>query len=117
MKKLLAIIFMLTSITASAVTFEELGDSMTEPVPPRIDQGVVHEISFSERTITIGGYEYLVGPATISPPVKVTLYGTTAGSFELLSVGMKVEVEYIDFGHARVAFRIAQLAPGAEVEH
>lgn len=117
MKKLLSIILMLASVTASAVTFEELGDSMTEPIPPRSELGVIYEINFSERKITIGGYEYLVGPATISPPVSVSLYGTTAGSFELLSEGMKVEVQYIDFGHARVAFKIDQLAPGADVDH
>ncbi len=117
MKKLLSVILMLASMAASAVTFEELGDSMSEQIPPRSDQGVVTDISFTERKITIGGYEYLVGPATISPPVQVSLYGTSAGSFELLSEGMKVEVEYIDFGNARVAFRIGQLAPGTDVEH
>ena len=117
MKKLLAMLMMLASISASAVTFEELGDSMTEPVPPRLDEGVIQEIDLDERSIIISGYEYLVGPSTINPPLKVTLYGVTYGAFELLKPGMKVEVEYIDFGNARVAFRIGQLAPDAQVEH
>jgi hypothetical protein len=117
MRTLLAGTLMLIALTASAVTFEELGDSMNGSIPPRMEQGVVHQIDFADRTITVGGYEYMVGPATISPAVSVSLYGTSAGSFQLLSAGMKVEIEYIDFGNARVAFRIAQLAPDAEVEH
>lgn len=117
MRTLLAGMLMLFALTVSAVTFEELGDSMTEQIPSRMEQGVVHEIDFVGRTITVGGYEYMVGPATISPAVSVSLYGTSAGSFQLLAPGMKVEVDYIDFGIARVAFRIAQLAPDTEVEH
>ena len=117
MRQLFALVTLLTSLAVSAATFEELGDSMSEPIPPRIDEGVVHSVDMVNRSIVIGGYEYLVGPPTIDPPVQVSLYGTTAGSFELLMSGMKVEVEYIDFGNARVAFRIQQLAPDAEIEH
>ena len=40
-----------------------------------------------------------------------------AGAFELLEVGMKVEVLYIDFGYSRVAFLIEELSRDALVEH
>lgn len=117
MKTLFSTLLLLISMSATAVTFEELGDSMDEPIPPRVDEGVVRQINFADRTIVVGGYEYLVGPSTLDQPVEVNLYATSAGAFELLRDGMLVEVEYIDFGHARVAFRISELSPDAEIDH
>ena len=46
----------------------------------------------------------------------ISLYGTSAGSLELLSVGMKVEMEYFELGHARLAMAIKELDPNLEVE-
>lgn len=117
LQPLVALVLLVASMSTFPVTFEELGDSLKEPITPRSDEGVVRSIDMVTRTIVIGGYEYLVGPATIDTPVKVSLYGTTAGAFEMLTAGMKVEVQYVDFGHARVAFEIKQLAPDADVEH
>ncbi len=117
MKTLLSTLLLMASFTVSAVTFEELGDSMDEAVPSRVDEGIIRSIDLAARSIVVGGYDYLVGPSTLDQPVKVDLYGTSAGAFELLSTGMVVEVEYIDFGNARVAFRISELGPGVEVEH
>lgn len=114
MRILLSILALLYSLSATAVTFEELVDSLDEPLPEIIDTGVVRSIDLAARSIEISGFSYLVGPATIDFPVEVQLYGTTAGSFELLQVGMKVEVEYIDFGNARIALAIRQLSDAAE---
>ena len=65
----------------------------------------------------IGGYEYHVANAYGEFPLEVSLYGTSAGSFELLREGMKVEVEYIDVDVARAAFSISEIDPGLEIEH
>lgn len=116
MKVFITMVMLLASMIASAATFEELVDGMTEPLPARKSEGVISELSYRDRSIVISGYEYLVGPPTILDPLEVSLYGTTAGSFELLSAGMKVEVEYIDLGQARIAFIIRELNPNAEVE-
>ena len=117
MKLMTFLMFLILSTSSHAVTFEELGDSLTDPIPPRTEEGVIRSIDMGGRKLVISGYEYLVGPSTINPPVKVSLFGTTAGSFELLSPGMKVEVHYIDFGNARVAFEINEVDPSAELEH
>jgi len=121
MRKLLTIGFLLlmSGAIAQNYTYEELLDEIDEDAPMRVrnDQGVVHEIDLAQRSIIIGGYSYLVGPAYGEAPVEVSLYGTEAGSFELLKEGMKVEVIYADFGLARAAFVINELAKDADVEH
>ena len=83
----------------------------------RTTQGVVRDIGLAERTTVIGGYSYLVGPAIAETPVRVVLAGTTAGSFELLRNGMRVEVVYVDFGDARIAFEITELTSQQFREH
>ena len=118
MKKLILASFILLWVQLSlAESYDSLLDSITEPMPPLFSKAVIRSIDLVNRKIIIGGYEYYVGPSYGEAPLEVSLYGTSAGAFELLSVDMKVEVEYIDFGHARVAFEIKQLSPGEEVEH
>ncbi len=117
MRLLVATTLLLTSFFAMAVTFEELGDRTGNLPPNRIDEGIVRSIDLAGRKIVVGGMEYLVGPATIDTPVEVNLYGTSAGAFVMLRAGMMVEVEYIDFGDARVALRISELAYDETLEH
>lgn len=117
MKYIALVALLLTSFAAQSVTFEELGDSDLDPGAVRFDEGIVRSVDFVGRKIVVGGYTYLVGPPTINPAVQVTLYGSSAGAFELLTAGMKVEVQYFDFGVARVAIRIVELAPDADIEH
>ena len=51
----------------------------------------------------------IVGEGAVVAAGAVVLAGTTAGSFELLRNGMRVEVVYVDFGDARIAFEITEL--------
>ena len=88
-----------------------------KPMWTRTTQGFVRDIDLAERTTVIGGYSYLVGPAIAETPVRVVLAGTTAGSFELLRNGMRVEVVYVDFGEARIAFEITELTSQQFQEH
>ena len=88
-----------------------------KPLWTRTTQGIVRDIDLAERAAIIGGYSYFVGPAIAETPIRVVLAGTTAGSFELLRNGMRVEVVYVDFGDARIAFEITELTSQQFREH
>lgn len=82
------------SQSSSLVTFDEILDSIEEPVPERMTTGLIESIDLSARTATIGGFFYHFGPSTDSNPLKVKLLGRDFGSLEMLSVDMGVEVTY-----------------------
>ena len=121
MKNLLVVLglFWFSVALADDYSYQELLDSidLDSPMWARETQGVIREIDLGKRSIIIGGYSYLVGPSYVEKPLQVSLHGTEAGAFELLEVGMKVEVLYIDFGYSRVAFLIEELSRDALVEH
>lgn len=98
--------------------YEDILDHVGENEVLRKERGVIRKIDFQKRTIEISGFLYHVPPIVFEYPLEVSLYGTTAGSFELLQVGMKVEIEFIDVrGLARAAFTVVELADSVEVEH
>ena len=116
-------IFMALLLPASAAADIQVYNNLLNSIDPdkpmwtRTTQGFVRDIDLAERTTVIGGYSYLVGPAIAETPVRVVLAGTTAGSFELLRNGMRVEVVYVDFGEARIAFEITELTSQQFQEH
>ena len=114
MKKLLPISILLSISIAFAEiqSYQELIETVDKDDRTRLIQakGIVREIDLSKRALIIGGYSYLVGPPYVENPLKVSLYGTDAGAFELLRIGMVVEVYYFDFGYARIAFVIRELS-------
>ena len=119
MKNLLpfSILLWISVATAETATYQELLGSMDEEARTRLReaQGIVREVDLVQRSIIIGGYSYLVGPSYVENPLQVSLHGTDAGAFELLRIGMTVEVSYFDFGYARIAFVIDELAEDALV--
>ena len=119
MKNLLpfSISFWVSIAVAEMPTYQELLDRMDADARTRLreGQGIVHEVDLVQRSIIIGGYSYLVGPSYVENPLQVSLHGTGAGAFELLRIGMMVEVSYFDFGYARIAFVINELAEDALV--
>jgi hypothetical protein len=115
-KSLVVLIFMVP-LGLLAETFDELMDSIDAPLPSRFENGVIVEMDLVNRVIQVSGYDYHVSPAFGENITEISLYETSIGAFELLSVGMKVEVEYLDLGQARVAMVIKQLAANAEVEY
>ena len=119
MKNLLpfSISFWVSIAVAEMPTYQELLDRMDADARTRLreGQGIVHEVDLVQRSIIIGGYSYLVGPSYVENPLQVSLHGTDAGAFELLRIGMMVEVSYFDFGYARIAFVIDELAEDALV--
>ena len=118
MKKYLLLVFILSSAQVTfAETYDELLDGITEQMAMRESDGVIRSIDHAARMMVIGGHEYHVGPSYAENPLEVELYGTSAGSFELLSTGMKVTVGYFDFGHTRVALEIRELSAGADIEN
>ena len=116
-------IFMALLPPASAAADIQVYNNLLNSIDPdkpmwtRTTQGFVRDIDLAERTTVIGGYSYFVGPATAETPIRVVLAGTTAGSFELLRNGMRVEVVYVDFGDARIAFEITELTRQQFREH
>ena len=116
-------IFMALLLPASAAADIQVYNNLLNSIDPdkpmwtRTTQGFVRDIDLAERTTVIGRYSYLVGPAIAETPVRVVLAGTTAGSFELLRNGMRVEVVYVDFGDARIAFEITELTSQQFQEH
>ena len=118
MKKYFLLVFLLTCAQVTfAETYDELLDSISDPMTMLETDGLIRSIDYSARMMVIGGHEYHVGPSFAENPLDVALYGTSAGSFELLSVGMKVEVGYFDFGHTRVALEVRELSAAADIEH
>ena len=119
MKNLLpfSILLWISIAVAEMPTYQELLDSMDADARTRLreGQGIVREVDLVQRSIIIGGYSYLVGPSYVENPLQVSLHGTDAGAFELLRIGMMVEVSYFDFGYARIAFVIDELAGDALV--
>jgi len=114
-RELLVVLILMMPVGLLAETFDELMDSIEAPLPSRFENGVIVEMDFVNRVIQVSGYDYHVSPAFGENITEISLYGTSVGAFELLSVGMKVEVEYLDLGQARVAMVIKQLADNTEV--
>ena len=118
MKNLLpiSVLFFISIAFAEMYSYQELVERVDKEDRTRLakGQGIVREIDLAKRSIIIGGYSYLVGPSYVESPLQVSLYATDAGAFELLRNGMVVEVSYLDFGYARIAFVIRELAKEAK---
>ena len=114
MQKLIFLIIIGIGVPGYAEPCSDLVGSEDAPAHTRTDRGVIQERDIAARRILINGYSYLVGNSFKTP---VTLFGTSAGAYELLNTGMKVEVDYFDLGdQGRVAVRIAEIHPGEQVE-
>ena len=116
MRKLLVALVLMAPLGVFAETFDELLDSIDTALVSRFENGVIYEMNLVTRMIQISGYDYHVSPAYGEDLTEISLYGTSAGSFELLTVGMKVEVEYLELERARVAVVIKELDPNLDVE-
>ena len=99
---------------AIAQTFNDLLNGENTPSYTMTDSGVVTERDIPSRTIVINGFSYVVGNSFETP---VTMLNTSAGAYELLDEGMKVEVEYFDLqDDGRLAIRINQIDYNEAVE-
>lgn len=76
----------------------------------RITTGVIREINLESREAIISGYRYYFGHTQYNNSAVIRLYQSEAGAFELLSVGMKVEMVYAEYGHLRYVLGLQQLA-------
>ncbi|MBO6704396.1 MAG: hypothetical protein JJ921_18790 [Pseudomonadales bacterium] len=102
------------AMPAVAQTFNDLLNGENTPNYTMTDKGVVSEQDIATRTIVISGFRYVVGNSFETP---VTMLNTSAGAYELLDEGMKVEVEYFDLeDDGRLAIRINQIDDNEEVE-
>lgn len=95
--------------TAHAQMVDEVLKGVEAPEHSHTEMGIITAKDNSTRTVVVNGTRYMVGNNNQTP---VTLYGTSAGAYELLDIGMAVEVEYYDFGDkGRAAIRITGLNP------
>ncbi|MBT6585112.1 MAG: hypothetical protein HON77_12470, partial [Gammaproteobacteria bacterium] len=110
------LLVLLMPFVVIAETFDEMLQGVDGQAHRRFENGVIVELNYVTRTIQVSGYDYQISPAFGENTTDISLYGTSAGSLELLSVGMKVEMEYFELGHARLAMAIKELDPNLEVE-
>ena len=84
------------------------------PRPSRIytveTTGIIRSIDLAEREAMIGGFRYYFGSPVLDNSSEVRMYNTSFGSFEMLSVGMKVRVRYADTGVSRYVVLLEQLS-------
>lgn len=79
----------------------------------RTTTGIIRDINLSKRQAIISGYKYYFGNPIYGDASEVKLYGYDAGSFEILRVGMKVRIEYAEYGHIRYVVKLQQLSNSA----
>ena len=91
MKNLLMLLVLMMPLVVLAETFDEMLQGVDGQAHRRFENGVIVELNYVTRTIQVSGYDYQVSPAFGENTTDISLYGTSAGSLELLSVGMKVE--------------------------
>ena len=82
------------SQNSALVAFDDIIDSIVDPVPERTTTGTIESIDLSARTAVIDGYIYHFGPATDAMPLRVKLLGRDFGSLQMLSAGMDVEIVF-----------------------
>lgn len=112
MRKLIFLTIIFIGIPGFADSFRSLPVSGNASEPVRTDRGIIQGKDMAARKILMSGYSYLVDDRT-----PVTLFGTSAGAYELLDKGMKVEIDYIDLGdRGRLAVRIAEIHAAEQVE-
>ncbi len=84
------------------------------PRPARIytveTTDVIRSIDLAGRKAMIGGFRYYFGSPVLGNSSEVRMYGASFGSFEMLSVGMKVRVRYADTGVSRYVVLLEQLS-------
>lgn len=79
----------------------------------KVRRGVVRSIDYGARTAIISGYRYSFSGTYGYDHPPVTMYGSNFGSFELLTRGMKVEVEFRHSNESRAVVKLKQLADNA----
>ena len=72
--------------------------------------GIIRSIDIAEREAVIGGFRYYFGSPVLDNSSEVKMYGASFGSFEMLSVDMKVKVRYADTGISRYVVLLEQLS-------
>jgi hypothetical protein len=102
------------ALTSQMAVAEELRflteEEMQGAVASRTARGVIYSVDLAERTAIISGYKYYFGSPNEQADVKVKMYNSAYGAFELLQPGMKVEIVYGDDGNERWATEVQQLS-------
>jgi hypothetical protein len=79
----------------------------------RTTSGIIREIGLEAREAIISGYRYYFGHVQYNNAAEIKLYQSEGGAFELLTVGMKVEIVYAEYGHLRYVLSLQQLSDAA----
>ena len=87
-----------------------IGEISAKTIYARTTTGIIREISLDNREAIISGYRYYFGHTQYNNEADVNMYQSTSGAFELLRVGMKVEIIYAEYGHLRYVLTLQQLA-------
>lgn len=76
----------------------------------RVTTGIIRSIDLENREATISGYNYYFGHTQFNNSSSIKLYMSDAGAFELLTVNMKVEIVYAEYGYMRYVVSLQQLS-------
>ena len=118
MIKLCSIAFLALVFSSGAVAeqsnYHTVLDSIGSSVNHRVEKGRIQSIDMIGRTMVVSGFKYLLGPATIEEPLKVSMMGSGHGALELLKRNMFVEVQYLPSSTYRIARVISQIQPVEE---
>ena len=107
--------FLFSPAIVSAVEIIE-GVEIPDKVNARIKYGIVRSINLDDRTAIISGFKYAFGAVEKGWTAEVKMYRSDFGALELLRPGMKVKVQYGEFGVIRVLLRLEQLADSEIIE-
>ena len=114
MKKFLMAVGLLVAWSwASAqdnVDFYSLAATVPDAVEIKRGDGVILDIDYTTRRMTVGGFVYYLVPATDAQPLTVKMLGKDFGSLQMLEKGMHVQIDYIPAGDYRLGFDIVQIA-------
>ena len=72
--------------------------------------GEVHSMDYANKTAIISGYRYSFSGVKGYDLPSIRMYRSDAGSYELLRVGMRVNVVYRLSKHARIVVDLKQVA-------
>lgn len=116
-RKILLLIFTMSLFVAAPFASAEKTVKASQPkvIYARTAVGEIHSIDMNARTAVIGGYRYQFGSPIYSDTSKISLYGYSFGSFEMLRVGMKVYVRYAEYGVSRYVVSLKELAPDTDI--
>jgi|AntAceMinimDraft_12_1070368.scaffolds.fasta_scaffold113808_2 hypothetical protein len=109
MKRLFVSCVVLLALGLDAAVGEEVDDEIQKDIVAYTVLGEIHEIDLATRKAIISGYEYSFSGQNGYERPSVKLYGSQAGSLELLRTNMRVRIAYLHGDEARIVMSLQEV--------